>query len=223
MSHLTFNLSHMSTEPNTSGTEQNATNTAEEVTEEVTSTTGENTAEESPKTLTAEEKKQQIVDSFQKRLDRGEISMEYIQENQPWVAEKLSKKQEEESKVDVAEIARKEAQKLLEVEREKTALNDLDERLKALRPSKAKLEEVESEYQKYEDSLGPVEAKKLAIKLAGLDVSDQALRRRSMAVPMQGNSVSEDNPDDEVIMNQEKHTDEEIMKIAQKRKARRGL
>lgn len=165
----------MSTERSTTETEQATVTTG---TDETTDSAGKSNE---PKKLTADEKKQEIVTSFQQRLDRGEITMETIAESQPWVAELLTKK--EANPLAEKSALKDELKKELRLETAWDALYDL-----ASASQKKELDEIRSSY---ETSLGSEEALKLATKVTGIDVSSEAKLRKSLRLREIGGEVED--------------------------------
>lgn len=226
----------MSTDPSTEVTEPGsnpATNPADEGTGAGGSTTGtgaENNAnpaaEEPPKPLTGDEKKEQILSSFQERMDSGDIDIDYIKKVQPWAAEELEKRQQKEQSPDLREVAAKTAEetarKVAQEEREKAQLERFDEKILDADPSQEQLKIYFDEKKKYAEALGPIKAAELAAKLAGISVQMEDLRRRSMSIPEPGSTGSGEQPKtpDQIIQNQANMSDEEIATAIRKQ---RGL
>lgn len=211
----------MSTEHDTPGTEPNkkATNGTEQVTDEPGSNTTDNGAEEPQTKLTADEKKQQIVDSFRRRIDAGELKLEDVEDTHPWVADALTVKKEEQPNVQelAKQYAKEEAERIIKEREEKRQLEELDDAISEVANTDqiAELKKVEAQYS---DALGAVEAKRLAAKLLGLDFSSQARRRRRMTTISEIGDAPKPDSLDEKIINQAQLSDKELIEVMLKKK-----
>lgn len=217
----------MSTEPTTGGTEledTQVTSPTEEVTDDAgTSTTGEGSTEESSKTLSAEEKRQHIVDGFRKKLESGELKKEDIPEKQAWVLKEIEDTKQEvqpDIKELIAKAAKEEAQKLLKEETERKAVESLWDKVHEAGANKTTMNVIKSEFNSYKDALGEKAALELAVKLSGLKVSSEAIKRNSMLIHDNVDSASDAPSPDEVITDQKNQSDEALMKAL---RAKRGL
>lgn len=78
----------MSTEQSTDGTDLYGTTATDGVTDEAQA------SNEATQSISPEQKKAQILASFQKRIDAGELTLEEVENRQPWAAEELKKSHE---------------------------------------------------------------------------------------------------------------------------------
>lgn len=219
----------MSTEPTTGETEsedtQITTSTEEVTDDDGTSTTGESSNEESSKTLSAEEKRRHVVDVFKKKLESGELKPEEIPDKQAWVLKEIEAlKQEEATQPGIRElatkIAKEEAQKLIKEEQEKQVVQGLWDKVSEARPSKALMSSINSEFDAYKDSLGEKGALELAIRLSGLNISSEGIRRNKMFIPDNVGTAKNAPSHDDVILDQANQSDEALMKAL---RAKKGL
>ncbi|MBT7929852.1 hypothetical protein HN682_08065 [Candidatus Peregrinibacteria bacterium] len=210
----------MSTEPTTGGTEPTdtqVTNPTEEVTDDAgASTTDDKSTEESSKTLSAEEKRQHVVDSFKRKLESGELTKEEIPEKQAWVLKEIENSQQKETaQPDISALvektAKEQVEKILKQEKEAQAVQSLRDKIADARPSLTVKEFIKKEFDTYKDSLGEEAALKLAVRLSGLNVSPEAVKRSRMHIP-EGVDTAKNSPShDEVIADQANRSDEDLM------------
>lgn len=216
----------MSTEPSTVGTDQEdqpGTNNTDKVTDAGTNPS-EVTNVGTPKPLTADEKKQQIVDSFQRRLDSGNISMKEVEELQPWVADELRRKQSKEEQPDISELAQKAAEeaaaKIFEKKNLEQQVAMLEDKIRNADPTPKQKKDVKQYFEQYKSSLGEKESLELAARLAGLDISTEAVQRNGMFIADGVDVAAPEETADSVILDQARRTDEELIKAV---RAKRGM
>lgn len=176
-------------------TDEQSTVTGEQVDQPDTSTddgvtkpSGDSDQSQGSTRQSADDMQSIIVESFEKRLDAGTLTLEEIRGgNQAWIADKIELKRAKAPKEDSTtdfDSLKEELKSELKVEAE---MDDL----KAMRLSKDVLAQVEEDFGKYKDTLGAAEALKLARKLSGVDTSSEARQRRAMRLRELGGGVDE--------------------------------
>lgn len=226
---MTFNTSNMSTEGSTDKTESEDTQdtNAADGTTDGESNTGENTgdnaseksAEENTKTLTGDEKKEIILDSFQNRLDSGALKMEDLETLQPWAAEALKTRQEAKSDPSIQDVAKKAAEeateRIITENRKAEEVKNLTDRIIQAQPTQAQWKEFNKEKDLLKETMGEAEAIKLAARLVKIPMKAEAQRREAMYVPSGGDPVKEvDNSPQNILDNQADYTDQQLMDAA---------
>lgn len=152
------------------------TDPSTEVTESVETTANPADASTNAQSkFSSDEKKAQILESFQTRLDSGELTLEEVEARQPWVAEAIKSKKEKKAE----EAVPRESHDRLKAElKEELALDNEIDLVERYYPSKSKL--FQDTVEKYKGKLGITEARNLAREVTGVDTSAQTLRRQGM-------------------------------------------
>jgi hypothetical protein len=142
-----------------------------------------------PPKLSAEEKKAQILESFESRIDSGELTLEEVENKQPWVAEAIKSKREPKVEVPTESFTKLKGDLKAELKEELTVENEFD-LIKRNFPGSYK--DVTGTFEQYKGSLGTKEALSLAKRLAGVDTSSESLRRQGMRLRELGEGVLDD-------------------------------
>lgn len=164
---------------------------------------------------TAKDMQTIIVDSFKGKLASGDLTLEDIRGgDQAWVADRIeleSMKAPEEETLSEDALT----QKILT----KVSIDNTWRDINSLGLSAEKLKEIRATEDQYQQ-LGPKEALDIALKIAGVDTSVHAMRRRGMRLPTVGDGVTDNaiviSDDDRRIAKASGSTPE---KVAEKRKA----
>lgn len=167
-----------------------STDQTTEVTESVETTANptEQGTDTQPK-LTAEQKKAQILESFEERLDKGELTLEEVENRQPWVAEaiKAKKQKAEEVLPDTSKLKSDLKTEILEEIEVKSTLTQVYSIA-----NKAQREEFDATVAELEkEGLSKSKAINLAARASGIDLSQQASQRRSLNHPSFGDVDTE--------------------------------
>lgn len=158
--------------------------TTEQSTAETEQTTAATATDGATVKISAEEKKQQIVNAFKSKLDRGETTLESIAEAQPWVAELLQKPSEPDVTPELIKKSVKE-----ELREELKIESQWDAAFASASPKEAK--ELADIREKYESSLGAAKTLELALQLTGVDTSREARLRKNLRIRDIGDDIND--------------------------------
>lgn len=173
----------MSTDPSTEGTELKP---------QAPATTPTDASTDPQPKLTSEQKKAQILGSFEERLDKGEITMDELESRQPWAAETIKAKREQAKEV-LPDTSKLKSEVKSEVMEEIMVQTTLDQ-VQAI-ATKAQKEEFEATVAELEaDGIGKAKAISIALKASKIDLSSQTAHRRSLSHPSFGSGDAGDKP-----------------------------
>lgn len=140
--------------------------------------------------LTSEQKKAQILESFEERLDSGELTLEEVEARQPWVAEAIKAKREPKPEAFPTESLNKMKDEMKEEILADLEVKNTKNQVYAI-ATKSQKEEFDNTVAEYKDSLGEAKAVALAVRVSGIDLSSQASTRRNLSHPSFGNADTE--------------------------------